>query len=264
MICCYIILLVIGVIAGIFIRWVYERYIHNSSYTTTTAPILTPREKDKIVEESLQNTNQAFKKIYDEGVWGQDENGKGTSGYGSNPQFNQKYIQFMRKFIIDNDIKSIVDIGCGDWQFSHEIYHDLDVNYHGYDCVKHLIEKHKKSYSNIKKYNFHHINGDNVFKSIKNNRNADLLIMKDVIQHWTYDNILNFFENLNKKTNFKHFILINDHTCDESFDIKVGEYRRLNLDTKPLNILRNEFQFENVFDFKTADGKTAYLVSKHK
>lgn len=35
----------------------------------------------------------------------------------------------MRKFIKEHDIQSVADLGCGDWQFSPYIYHDLKVDY---------------------------------------------------------------------------------------------------------------------------------------
>lgn len=47
----------------------------------------------------------------------------------------------MRKFIKENAIQSVVDLGCGDWQFSPYIYHDLDVAYLGYDVVLSVTEE---------------------------------------------------------------------------------------------------------------------------
>ena len=47
----------------------------------------------------------------------------------------------MRKFIKENAIQSVVDLGCGDWQFSPYIYHDLGVAYTGYDVVLPVIQE---------------------------------------------------------------------------------------------------------------------------
>lgn len=47
----------------------------------------------------------------------------------------------MRKFIKENAIHSVVDLGCGDWQFSPYIYHDLGVAYTGYDVVLPVIQE---------------------------------------------------------------------------------------------------------------------------
>ena len=50
-------------------------------------------------------------------------------------------IEFVRRFIKENSIKSVVDLGCGDWQFSPYIYHDLSVAYVGYDVVLPVIQQ---------------------------------------------------------------------------------------------------------------------------
>ena len=50
-------------------------------------------------------------------------------------------IEFVRKFIKENAIHSVVDLGCGDWQFSPHIYHDLGVAYTGYDVVLPVIQE---------------------------------------------------------------------------------------------------------------------------
>lgn len=50
-------------------------------------------------------------------------------------------IEFVRRFIKENSIKSVVDLGCGDWQFSPYIYHDLFVAYVGYDVVLPVIQQ---------------------------------------------------------------------------------------------------------------------------
>ena len=50
-------------------------------------------------------------------------------------------IEFVRTFIKENSIQSVVDLGCGDWQFSPYIYHDLGVDYVGYDVVLPVIQE---------------------------------------------------------------------------------------------------------------------------
>ena len=58
-----------------------------------------------------------FTNIYEKELWGR---GKG-SGAGSRPKFNAPYISFLENFLRDNNIKSVIDFGCGDWQFSQYI-----------------------------------------------------------------------------------------------------------------------------------------------
>lgn len=244
----FIIIFIVGIIIGV----ISYHYISNRK----------PNESIE-VHETVDNsqTNKAFEHVYQEAIWGKDEKGNGTSGYGSTIEFNKNYIKFVRDFIIKNKVKTVVDIGCGDWQFSDQIYHDLDINYEGYDCVKHLIEEHKKRFSKNNNYHFHHINGDNITNSIQT-KNPDLIILKDVIQHWTNENIVKFFDSIHSSLKFKTILLTNDHTSYDNVNIQTGQYRRLNLDKEPFITLRKKFLFQTVFEFNSGDGKTTFQVTK--
>jgi hypothetical protein len=50
-----------------------------------------------------------FDKIYEEGLWGEDNTGRGWSGLGSRIEANSEYIKFIEGFIVENKIRSIVD-----------------------------------------------------------------------------------------------------------------------------------------------------------
>jgi hypothetical protein len=76
-----------------------------------------------------------FTYIYENKIWG------GTSGDGSTIEYNiSDYIPFLKNFIIDNNIKTVVDIGCGDFQCGEQIYNELDILYTGYEAYLKLIE----------------------------------------------------------------------------------------------------------------------------
>lgn len=127
---------------------------------------------------------QRFTNIYDKGKWGKRD-GKGTSGSGSciSPDIKW-YINLLTDIIKQNNIKSIADIGCGDWNFSKTIdWFGLSVDYTGIDCVKSVIEENKKLYnsSNVK-----FIHGD----ATDIPEGYDLVILKDVIQHWEDQDII--------------------------------------------------------------------------
>jgi SAM-dependent methyltransferase len=202
-----------------------------------------------------RKTNKSFEQVYEMGMWGVDDNGKGTSGYGSDPKFNTSYIQFIRNFIITRNLKVIVDLGCGDWQFSNDIYKDLNVQYYGYDCVKHIITNNISKYKHVNKYHFKYIDGDHILKSIKHT-NVDLLILKDVIQHWPNETIVTFLKNIRNHMNVKYVLLTNDHTSQDNENIECGGYRPLNWDKPPLN----DFKVTYVFSFNTLDMKTTVML----
>ena len=58
---------------------------------------------------------ETFETIYKYNMW------LFGSGSGSLAINNRPYISFLKDFISNNKIKSVVDIGCGDWQISENI-----------------------------------------------------------------------------------------------------------------------------------------------
>jgi hypothetical protein len=59
----------------------------------------------------MEKTKQIFTEIYNKNLW------NGGSGPGSNPENILTYITFLQKFLHSNNITSILDLGCGDWQY---------------------------------------------------------------------------------------------------------------------------------------------------
>jgi hypothetical protein len=80
-----------------------------------------------------------FEEIYRGRLWG---NG---SGAGSDAGANAGYRRFLQSFLEENRIKSVVDFGRGDWQFSR--YIDWGgARYVGLDVVPDLIEQNSRSF----------------------------------------------------------------------------------------------------------------------
>ena len=77
-----------------------------------------------------------FTNIYEYNYWGNNNNSeyKGSSGGGSYIEYNKDtYVPFLKKFIINHNIKDVVDLGCGDFVCGKLIYDDLDIKYTVYD-----------------------------------------------------------------------------------------------------------------------------------
>ena len=150
-----------------------------------------------------------FKYIYDRNIWGQTDDYKTddtpNSGKGSSVQTNVPYIMFLRKFLQERNIKSVADVGCGDWRCSAEIYKGLDCFYIGYDIYEPLIHKHTETYKNPN-WRFKTLNccssPDKIFPS-------DLLILKDVLQHWTDRQVKEFMDYVTTSNRFKYILITN-------------------------------------------------------
>lgn len=175
-----------------------------------------------------------FTDIYESKQWGDDHNPEysGSSGAGSSLQYNRyTYVPFLKKFITDNNIKTIVDLGCGNFMSGKLIYDNLDVVYTGYDAYKKIIDYNLKHYL-FPKYSFIHLDFYNNKEIIMN---GDLCILKDVLAHWSLDEIYIFLDYLIEYKKFKYILL-----CDccgqieNNTNIKTGEWRQLSCDYFPL------------------------------
>jgi hypothetical protein len=149
-----------------------------------------------------------FTNIYETNHWGDNHHTdyKGSSGGGSDIEYNiNTYIPFLKTFLTEHAIKQVVDLGCGDFKCGSLIYEDLDVLYHGYDTYKKIIDYHSTIYSSPK-YHFTHLdfysNPDKIVS-------ADLYILKDVLQHWTTQEIYRFLDYLVEQKKCKFILIIN-------------------------------------------------------
>jgi hypothetical protein len=156
-----------------------------------------------------------FTNVYETNLWGNNNNihYRGSSGGGSTIDFNKDtYVPFLKKFIVNYNIKNIVDIGCGDFICGKLIYDDLDIVYTGYDTYKPIID-YNLIHNSLPKYSFIHLD---VFNNKNSIISADLCILKDVIQHWKVTEIYTFLDYLVDNKLFKYILICN--CCDQNQD----------------------------------------------
>lgn len=138
--------------------------------------------------------NNKFNTIYSNNIWG----GSGTGSKFSHS--NKWFLKELRNYIDDNNIKYIADLGCGDWEIMKHFDFKSDEIYEGLDCVDFLIDSHNENYSN-----------DNIGFlcqdiSLDVPSGYDLVIIKDVIQHWEDETILNKFTEILQKNKYVYCI----------------------------------------------------------
>jgi SAM-dependent methyltransferase len=180
---------------------------------------------------------KTFTKIYETNEWGEGGNDgtksyKGSSGDGSLiDKVKDTYIPFLQQFIIAKNIKSIVDLGCGDFQTGKLIYDKLDVKYTGYDTYEKVIDYNKGIFS-PPKYSFIFLD---FYTKKEQIISADLCILKDVIQHWPLEAIYTFLDYLVSSKKFKYILLTNcSFQTEDNTDIKFGQFRPLSVNYFPL------------------------------
>ena len=82
----------------------------------------------------------AFSHIYEHAIWGKNKEGVASSGGGSTLERTQEYRKLLQIFLHEKNIKTVVDAGCGDWEFSAHIDW-TGIEYKGYDAVQSVIQK---------------------------------------------------------------------------------------------------------------------------
>ena len=172
-----------------------------------------------------------FSKIYEDGIWG------GDSGLGSSPSNAAEYINLLQSYIDDPRVHTIVDLGCGDWRIMSQITIPKGKTYIGYDVVPKLIEANKQKYA---KLNVHFYAIKDLHELKSKNVKADLLVVKDVMQHWPNSEVSYFIKDI--LPNFKLALITNGYSSTPSTgsklngDIKLGHYRPLDLTGSPFNL----------------------------
>jgi len=155
--------------------------------------------------------------------------GKNTvSGEGSEKSQTKAIQDNLPKIISELQIKSMLDLPCGDFNWMKDIGLDLD-DYIGGDIVPEIIEKNVIKYSNSKR-KFKHL--DIIEGTLPM---VDLIFCRDCLVHFSNDNILKSFENL-KNTGSKYILTTTFTECDENIDIVTGDWRIINLTLAPFNL----------------------------
>jgi SAM-dependent methyltransferase len=177
------------------------------------------------------STGAAFDRIYREAEWGSNAEQRGNSGTGSTLRATLIYRAYLQQFLADYKIQSVVDAGCGDWEFSQTIDW-TGIDYKGYDIVESVVARDKERFE---KPNIHFFVANIVETDLPP---ADLLIVKHVLQHLPDADVKEFTKQLPK---YKHALITNGVnaialTASHKSDIPPGGYRELDITRPPFNV----------------------------
>jgi len=140
-----------------------------------------------------------FSKIYDQNVWGNpNSESPFYSGTGSDDSYTETYSSMIAKFIAEQGIDSMVDLGCGDFRVGRRILDKANIKYTGVDVVPELIEYNISKFSGGK-INFKRLNIVN-----DNLPPGELCTIRQVLQHLSNKDIQKV---LRKCKQFKYLIV---------------------------------------------------------
>jgi SAM-dependent methyltransferase len=155
------------------------------------------------------------------------------SGPGSTVEFSAPYRAFVGHFIFEHDVQSVVDLGCGDGVIASHI-NWRNANYVGIDCIAERIERNRLQYPLL---NFACADVRTCCFS------TDLVLVKDVIQHWPTADIVEWLSYLRRTSAFKYALITN---CNYerygsiegkvNTDVPIGGWRAIDLIKPPFEI----------------------------
>ncbi len=172
---------------------------------------------------TADEARDAFSQIYETDAW------EGGSGVGSAKDATVPYRAVLARLLNARDIHSVLDIGCGDWQMG-SLMDWSSVSYTGVDVVPAVIEQDARRHA-----------GTGVRFHIADARtdhlpDADLLLAKDVLQHWPTVEIQAFLAQVLSR--YRYVLLTNDVASAHwpepvNEDMVLGGWRTLDLEANP-------------------------------
>lgn len=171
-----------------------------------------------------------FNEIYRTNAWG------GGSGSGSTPAYTAKWRAWLAEYIKANRIRSILDIGCGDWQ-STQLMDFTDVHYTGMDPSSDIIAENRRKYA---KPGVVFMNTNAVDHALPP---ADLVLIKDVLEHLSFDSIRKVLARL---AGYAHVLIVDDIHGIPNQDKPDGGCRGVDVRLAPFNLPADvAFTFDN-------------------
>ena len=156
-------------------------------------------------QEARLTPREAFTRIYLQDKWddGQKAQLKARfySGPGSAEEFGRPYAARVCDFMSKNDIRSVIDLGCGDFRVGALIA-GSGISYTGIDVVEPLIAENQKRYGN-ERIRFRCL--DMIADELPD---ADLCLVRQVFQHLSNIQIGQILQKLKK---YKWVIVTEDH-----------------------------------------------------
>lgn len=183
-----------------------------------------------------RSTREVFSEIYATGLWG-GSRGEFCSGSGSTLEMTRDYCTTVRTFIEEHGIKSVLDLGCGDFAVGRNLQVD-GVCYLGADIVPSLIQRNQQEFGS-ETTQFRCI--DIIAQPLPE---AELCLIRQVFQHLSNSQIVAVLEKLKE---FRYVIVtehypahiedsVPNHDKPHGGDTRIVDNSAVFLDHPPFNL----------------------------
>ena len=171
-------------------------------------------------EKTFKNKKnfEIFNEIYQKGYWGKSKDGLTSSGEGShNSKIIFPYISSVKNFLKDKNLSIIVDIGCGDFNIGKNFL-NYSNNYIACDVSDFILDRNIKRYHLIKNLEFRKLDlGVDILPE------GDVCIVRQVLQHISNQEIINFCNKINSYNPYKYLILTEQLPLIEKFNYNLDK-----------------------------------------
>ena len=187
--------------------------------------------KRKILEFRIlvaKSPEKKFQIIFRNNYWNENET---VSGEGSTMDNTKNVRKVLPQILSELNIKSIIDVPCGDFKWMELIINNIEVKYTGADIVKDLINDLNIKYSNS---NISFIQKNIIQDDLDYH---DLLVIRDLFVHIPNRDIIKVIKNY-IDSKIPYLLVSNYYDLDRQInsDIHMGFFRNVSLQSEPFNI----------------------------
>ena len=199
------------------------------------------------------SAKEVFTRVYAANMWG---TGKDDfySGPGSNAEAAKPYAEFVTGLIAKHNIRSVVDLGCGDYRVGRLIT-SCGVTYTGVDVVQPLVDENNRRYGND------HVSFQCLDIASDELPDGELCLIREVFQHLSNAQISAALAKLSKYD----YVLITDVQPENIDNYKINKDKVhgassrpvhrsvLRLDAPPFNVKGVQLVFEMHLPYGVTD-----------
>ena len=195
----------------------------------------------------LNAMKSIFSNIYEKDQWNMGQN-ESKSGLGSTLNFTENIRNELVRLIRKDDIKSMIDVSCGDWNWMKLIRNDL-CDYTGIDIVDSIVKNNTHLYAN-EKTRFYCSDFLTILRAVPAN-SVDLILCRHTCEHLPTNYNLEFIQECKRIT--KYLLLTTKKislTEPQNSELTLGTitYRPINLDLFPYYDVLNSYFIEKIYD----------------
>ena len=164
-------------------------------------------------------------------------NAESISGPGSSKSNAKEASELISNTLNKYNIKSILDLGCGDWNWFENIKL-TNINYIGWDADVDMITSNQFNYSE------NNIDFDVKDIVLEDYPFVDLIICRDVLFHMPIKMALHVLNKIKKSCKYLISTSFRDVDHNKGIDGEEWGYYSINLNITPFDLLKNEIKFK--------------------